>query len=129
MPRIVPQQQSFKLPVTAPRTRTYTNNIDLEVLRPENQNQTYVTPLIDRLSRGLFREKLRVAGSPPKEPHLKLNQKRFLRERLLSRLRLANKFDKSVLFADSDRKCGEYWNAVTVEDTKCYVSGSHISTT
>ncbi|KAI0686823.1 hypothetical protein BC835DRAFT_1309374 [Cytidiella melzeri] len=48
--------------VPAPRKAPPLRNIDLYVLRPENQNQTVVTPLIGSLSKGLFRESLHVLG-------------------------------------------------------------------
>lgn len=46
-------------------------NIDLKVLHPRNQSQTVVTPLIDQLSKGLFRERLHVLRSrKPSTPSL-----------------------------------------------------------
>jgi DNA (cytosine-5)-methyltransferase 1 len=39
---------------------------DLAVLRPENQNATYVTPRIAKLATGWFRERLVVVGPPPR---------------------------------------------------------------
>ncbi|KAI0043541.1 hypothetical protein FA95DRAFT_1575056 [Auriscalpium vulgare] len=43
-------------------------DIDLAVLRPEHQNPTHVTPLIEKLARGLFRERLVVVGDRPARP-------------------------------------------------------------
>ena len=40
-------------------------NIDLAVLKPENQNPTCVTPRIAKLAEGYFREEIIVVGSPP----------------------------------------------------------------
>jgi DNA (cytosine-5)-methyltransferase 1 len=40
-------------------------NIDLAVLRRENQTATHVTPRIDSYARGLFQEQLCVVGPPP----------------------------------------------------------------
>ena len=40
-------------------------NLDLAVLRPENQRQTHVTPRIAALATGLFREQLVVLGRRP----------------------------------------------------------------
>ena len=40
-------------------------NIDLAVLRPENQRPTHVTPRIATLAAGLFREQLIVLGRRP----------------------------------------------------------------
>lgn len=56
-----------------PRLRTYhglivgLRNPDLEVLKPENQNPTHVTPLIASLARGFVDEELVVIGPPPKK--------------------------------------------------------------
>ncbi|KAI0041890.1 hypothetical protein FA95DRAFT_636925 [Auriscalpium vulgare] len=44
------------------------NDIDLAVLRPEHQNPTHVTPLIEKLAHGLFRESLVVVGDRPARP-------------------------------------------------------------
>ncbi|THH08718.1 hypothetical protein EW146_g8903 [Bondarzewia mesenterica] len=43
-------------------------NLDLAVLRPENQNQTQITPLISMLATGLFQGQLAVVGAPLKTP-------------------------------------------------------------
>lgn len=53
--RIHPRRAPFRLPATV-------GNPDLAVLRPENQHQTHVTPLIAALAAGLFREQLVVLG-------------------------------------------------------------------
>ena len=53
--RVLPRRAPFRLPATV-------GNPDLAVLRPENQNQTHVTPLIAALAAGLFREQLVVLG-------------------------------------------------------------------
>jgi len=45
--------------------RQLAGNIDLAVLRRENQTATHVTPRIDSYAYGLFREQLRVVGPPP----------------------------------------------------------------
>ena len=52
---IHPRRAPFRLPATI-------GNPDLAVLRPENQHQTHVTPLIASLAAGLFREQLVVLG-------------------------------------------------------------------
>ncbi|KAI0095061.1 S-adenosyl-L-methionine-dependent methyltransferase [Irpex rosettiformis] len=51
-------------PILAPPThKAYgLGDIDLQVLRPENQNTTIVTPLIAHLAEGYFRESLHVLG-------------------------------------------------------------------
>ena len=53
--RVHPRRAPFHLPATV-------GNPDLAVLRPENQHQTHVTPLIAALAAGLFREQLVVLG-------------------------------------------------------------------
>ncbi|KAJ3552491.1 hypothetical protein NM688_g4121 [Phlebia brevispora] len=114
------RSQSRAPPRQAPpvRTRSYANNIDLEVLRPEKQHRTYVTSLIDALSRGLFREKLKVGGKPKRLPTPNKVQKHFLRTRLLNFMKAAANPDKRLTFDAADRKHGEYWNAFTIHGTK-----------
>jgi hypothetical protein len=53
--RVHQRRAPFRLPATV-------GNPDLAVLRPENQHQTHVTPLIAALATGLFREQLVVLG-------------------------------------------------------------------
>ena len=50
--------------------RFASNNLDLEVLKPENQVQTHVTPFINHLASNpvFFRESLHVIGPEPKPP-------------------------------------------------------------
>ena len=54
-PRVHSRRAPFRLPATV-------GNLDLAVLRPENQHQTHVTPHIAALAAGLFREQLVVLG-------------------------------------------------------------------
>ncbi|KAF9486388.1 S-adenosyl-L-methionine-dependent methyltransferase [Pholiota conissans] len=49
----------------APPKKPLLGNIDLAVLKPENQNPTCVTPRIAKLAEGYFREEIIVVGSPP----------------------------------------------------------------
>lgn len=55
------------------RLKTYygltvgTRNPDINVLKPENQNPTNVTPLIASLAKGYVNEELIVVGPPPKK--------------------------------------------------------------
>jgi DNA (cytosine-5)-methyltransferase 1 len=48
-----------------PKSRANIGNIDLAVLKAENQNTTHVTPRIAKLAQGLFREEIEVIGPPP----------------------------------------------------------------
>jgi DNA (cytosine-5)-methyltransferase 1 len=48
-----------------PKSRATVGNIDLAVLKAENQNATHVTPRIAKLAQGLFREEIEVVGPPP----------------------------------------------------------------
>lgn len=59
-------------------------NIDLAVLRRENQTATHVTPRIASYAHGLFREQLHVVGPLPVHPDgPSPTQERGIRERLL----------------------------------------------
>jgi DNA (cytosine-5)-methyltransferase 1 len=58
-PRVSSHSAPFRL---LPSTM---GNLDLAVLRPENQRPTHVTPRIAALAAGLFREQLVVLGRPP----------------------------------------------------------------
>ncbi|OCH84951.1 S-adenosyl-L-methionine-dependent methyltransferase, partial [Obba rivulosa] len=49
-----------------PRRPWHAGDLDLLVLRPENQTRTHVTPSIARLAEGLFGERLVVVGPRPK---------------------------------------------------------------
>ncbi|KAF7303103.1 Mitogen-activated protein kinase [Mycena kentingensis (nom. inval.)] len=63
----VPAQPRFH---ARPRPKTSPlSDPDLAVLRPENQAQTHVTPLIGRLADGYFTERLRVVGAEPLRDH------------------------------------------------------------
>ncbi|KAF7307248.1 Mitogen-activated protein kinase [Mycena indigotica] len=52
-----------------PQTRSMVGNPDIALLRPENQLQTHVTPLILKLARPYFTEQLHVIGAraPPED--------------------------------------------------------------
>jgi hypothetical protein len=61
--------------VPAPPKAWASGNVDIRVLRPENQSQTVVTPLIAGLATGLFRESLHVLSSrKPSTPGAKANR-------------------------------------------------------
>jgi DNA (cytosine-5)-methyltransferase 1 len=49
----------------APPKISLRRDIDLAVLRPENQNPTRVTPRIAKLAEGYFREEIMVVGGAP----------------------------------------------------------------
>ncbi|GBE88031.1 hypothetical protein SCP_1202590 [Sparassis crispa] len=98
-------------------------NIDLDVLRPEKQNRTHVTPLIDQLAAGFFQEHLEVVGPPPKVP-----SKHVLRQREhQARLQLFQLMEKTMqekskpIFHRSQRLHDEYWHAVSVNGEDYYV--------
>lgn len=55
-------------------------NIDLLVLRPENQNNTVVTPHVAGLAQGLFKESLRVMGSKSYSPSQPPTPQQWLRK-------------------------------------------------
>lgn len=55
-----------------PRTRGLVGNLDLAVLKTENQTPTHVTPRIASLAHGLVREELVVIGPPPPRPDKQL---------------------------------------------------------
>jgi DNA (cytosine-5)-methyltransferase 1 len=48
-----------------PPLNSLLGNLDLQVLKPENQNPTHVTPLVASLAQGLVQEDLVVLGPPP----------------------------------------------------------------
>lgn len=101
-------------------------NIDLAVLRPENQNPTHVTSLIDKLSEGLFREHLVVVGPAPRKPD-KAVLKRMQTQRRLKLLRYLTedmKTTKKIEFLGKERLSGVYWKAVVVEGETYKVSVS-----
>ena len=95
-----------------------TGNLDLAVLRPENQNPTHVTPLIDTLALGLFREHFQVVGAAPKRMsahelrHRQMKIRNRIGELLMRRLE-----DRPVIdFPREERLDGQYWKAVKIGD-------------
>lgn len=94
-------------------------NIDLHVLRPENQNQTHVTPRIDHLAWGLFHERLHVVGPPTKRPtkHELKKRQREQHRHLLDLLTRSIVDDRPVIFFPADRRLtGEFWQGVIIDD-------------
>lgn len=114
-------------------------NLDLTVLRPENQNPTHVTPLIDQLAQGWFNERLHVVGVKPPEDHLENEAKRAKRARLWMLQRLGEYIERQMSkkkaskktridsFTNDDRIVDEFWRAVVVDGVKYSVCSQHIS--
>ncbi|CAL1693859.1 unnamed protein product [Somion occarium] len=92
-------------------------NIDIAVLRPENQERTHVTPLIDELASHpvRFRERLQVIGPAPKPipAHRKLELEKQLHNRVIQ-LWKEDKVDKKIHFPPNARLTDEYWRRITV---------------
>ncbi|OBZ68208.1 DNA (cytosine-5)-methyltransferase 1B [Grifola frondosa] len=88
---------------TANYSQGPSGNVDLAVLRPEKQNRTHVTPLIDKLARGLFREHLEVVGPRPK----RLDERVLKQQALEARLRLLDMLARTM----NDRRKIEFPHA------------------
>ena len=107
------------------KARTYKGNIDLDVLRPEQQNRTYVTPFVEYLSKDWFKGKLRVAGyfrAPQVDKRVEKRNRQKRRARLMKWLKEAQA-EKVLDFKKDHRLGGEYWKAVYVNGVKyevCY---------
>ncbi|TFY63292.1 hypothetical protein EVJ58_g3345 [Rhodofomes roseus] len=118
-----------------PRIFHQVNNIDLAVLRPENQNPTRVTPLIEQLARGWFNERLFVVGAKLPEEHREIEANRahlWMRQRLGEYIerQMSKKESKKKRFdsyANGDRIVDEFWGAVLVDGVK-YSVGDTILT-
>lgn len=94
-----------------------TGNPDLAVLRPENQNPTHVTPLVDTLALGLFREHLQVIGAAPKRltPHEVAQRQKKVREHIGELLVRSLEGDSTVVeFPSAGRLVGKYWKLVEI---------------
>ncbi|KAI8998552.1 S-adenosyl-L-methionine-dependent methyltransferase [Trametes punicea] len=118
------------LPISPPLSRRvaplplvdFTNvsgNLDLAVLRPEMQNPTHVSPLVDSLALGLFHEHLKVVGPPQKRPSkhaLRLKQRAMLTA-LLTLINSAKEPEKNVRveYPHDRRLADQFWEAVTVD--------------
>lgn len=98
-------------------------NIDIAVLKPENQTPTTVTPLINTLAQQYFRENLRVVAPRPPRDLEKIREKQNARERvhreLLRLIRYCYdrgkckwKYEK----VDSIRNGSKYLRAITVDE-------------
>lgn len=88
----------------------HNSDLDLAVLRPENQHRTTVTPLILLLSDGLFRENLKVLGTIPKLP-----KEKYQYTRLLVTLQKAQEMLRSrpsIIFPRNARWNDEFYRSV-----------------
>nr|VWP01255.1 Glucans biosynthesis glucosyltransferase H (EC [Ganoderma boninense] len=103
-------------------SNTMTGNLDIAVLQPKNQRPTHVTPLIDTLALGLFREHLQVIGAPPKRLSSHEIRRRQMKvhehigELLVRRL----EGQPEIEFLGEEQLEGKYWKRVKIrgEDFK-----------
>ncbi|KAJ3915519.1 hypothetical protein F5877DRAFT_81752 [Lentinula edodes] len=98
-------------------------NIDITVLKPENQTPTTVTPLINTLAQKYFRENLRVVAPRPPRDLEKIRERQSARERvhqeLLRLIRYCydrGKCKWKYQKVDSIRNGSKYLRAITVDD-------------
>ncbi|KAI9070389.1 S-adenosyl-L-methionine-dependent methyltransferase [Trametes sanguinea] len=96
-----------------------TGNLDTAVLRPDKQNPTHVSPLVDNLAQGLFHEHLKVVGPPQRRPtkHALKQQQRAMLTALLTLLNRAKQPEKNVKVAyPGNRRLEDgFWGAVVVD--------------
>ncbi len=109
-----------------PKSRAIVGNIDLAVLKDENQNSTHVTPRIAKLAQGLFREEIEVIGPPP-PPINKVqveSEKRRRYDRLKALYAQAKKLKKNIDYRKEDRISvqDDRYKAVQIEGTVYNVS-------
>ncbi|EMD32847.1 hypothetical protein CERSUDRAFT_99217 [Gelatoporia subvermispora B] len=106
------------------QSRWATADIDVLVLRPENQTPTSVTPFIARLAYGLFRERFVVLGPRPKmlDANTYTDVARKKDRNMLwytisegHRLEKATQHTRNVVFRMSDRIRDEFFKCVTVD--------------
>lgn len=102
-----------------PKHNASIGNLDLAVLKAENQNPTHVTPRIAALSHGLVREELVVIGpSPPlrNKDLVQIENKRAY-DNLCRLISKAKKQIKDVDYKKKDRVSvySEFYKAVEVE--------------
>ncbi|TFK90087.1 hypothetical protein K466DRAFT_661043, partial [Polyporus arcularius HHB13444] len=93
-------------------------NLDLAVLRPENQNPTHVTPLLDNLARGLFHERLYVVGPRTKRPNRREMEKhqKEIRDHVCKLLYRNLEELPRISFPANARLHDEYWKAVCIRE-------------
>lgn len=102
-----------------PKNKALIGNLDLAVLKAENQNPTHVTPRIAALAEGLVREELVVVGPPPpvrKKELVQIEQKKAY-DHLCRLIVKAKKEKKDVDYRKEDRVSvhSEFYKAVEVE--------------
>ncbi|KAH9849210.1 S-adenosyl-L-methionine-dependent methyltransferase [Lenzites betulinus] len=95
-----------------------TRKLDLLVLRPDKQNPTHVSGLIDSLALGLFHEHLKVVGPPPKHPtkHV-LKRRRDAMRLALAKLAncCADEKTPTITFPAVRRWNEQFWSAVVID--------------
>ncbi|KAI0828845.1 S-adenosyl-L-methionine-dependent methyltransferase [Trametes gibbosa] len=104
-------------PPLAVNMESPTCNLDVLVLRPERQNPTHVSGLVDSLALGLFHEHLKVVGPPPKHP-IKHALKRQRGAMHLALAKLANRCTEekvTVAFPAVRRLHDQFWSAVIID--------------
>jgi DNA (cytosine-5)-methyltransferase 1 len=94
--------------VHPPLLKSLIGNPDLQVLKPENQTRTHVTPLIASLAQGLVQEDLVVIGPPPPPQNKALleRQKNAAHTRLcklVEKAKLSKYVDNKVQLAPKSR--------------------------
>ena len=100
-------------------------NLDLAVLRPENQNPTHVTPRIDSLAHGLFHEHLHVVGPPPKIPsRQEAKRQDILRQTYLHQLLSVCKLHEGnrISWPRKEKLVDEYWKSAIINSETYEVS-------
>ena len=102
-----------------PKYKALIGNLDLAVLKAENQNPTHVTPRIAALAQGLVREELVVVGPPPPARNkdlLQIENKRAY-DHLCQLIVKAKKKVKDIDYKKGDRAAvhSEFYRAVEVE--------------
>lgn len=116
------------IPHHAP-TRFGVNNLDLAVLRPENQERTHITPLINQLASNpvYFRERLQVIGPQPMpiNPQEVIQKNNKLFQRLLQICGVFhNSARRNLLFPKGAavEHGSNYWKCVHIGDILYKVS-------
>lgn len=110
-----------------PYNHAMSGNLDLAVLKPENQNVTHVTPRIAELLRGLVKEEVYVIGARP--PPLDSNRNEILKQKayieLCALIKRARVIKKNIDWMKEDRLVpgSDYVHAVTIDGQKYSVSG------
>jgi len=105
------------------------NNIDLKVLRPENQTRTCITPLIQSLASPYFQD-FDVLGPkfPPPNPKLLQKQKRQAFTRLQTLMENCWKSRRTVSFTREQRLSprSNWLRSVSIDEEQYEVSAIHV---